>query len=220
MKELYEKYENYIVVTVAMVLFGGILFGTGTIFSGWHLVDDHETVKIVELYRNSVIPNILLCVQGIITYVLLYKAAGYLSCNPLYSHAFAAMIIVGRQFEIWYRIANQESIGLFFLAITLFLLTGQIPKREFQNRIRNTLIVLFGILCSCMKESFVLILPALMILKVGLEWTYGREASLIKVTLKNWKSLCCWAATLLFHLFMILRFSRVNTIDYAGIDTK
>lgn len=259
MKELYEKYENYIIVTVATVLFGGILFGTGTIFSGWHLVDDHETVKIVELYRNSgvsmgnaiadflltdmrqrwrplywvlrvfeayafgwnsVIPNILLCVQGIITYVLLYKAAGYLSCNALFSHAFAAMIIVGRQFEIWYRIANQENVGLFFLAITLFLLTGQIPKREFQNRIRSILIVLSGILCSCMKESFVLILPALMILKVGMEWTYGGEASLIKVTLKNWKSLCCWAVTLFFHLFMILRFSGVNTIDYAGIDTK
>lgn len=39
MKELYEKYENYIVVAVATVLFGGILFGTGTIFSGWHLVE-------------------------------------------------------------------------------------------------------------------------------------------------------------------------------------
>ncbi len=53
MKNTYLTYEKWIVCGIAVLLLGGILFGTGTIFSGWHLVDDHETVRIFELSRNK-----------------------------------------------------------------------------------------------------------------------------------------------------------------------
>ncbi len=49
----YDKKEVIIIIGISLLLVFGILIGTGTLFSGYHLVDDHEIIRRVYVNRNS-----------------------------------------------------------------------------------------------------------------------------------------------------------------------
>ena len=49
----FEVKELIICLSMALIYVFGILFLTGTIFSGYHLADDHEIIRRVYLYQNS-----------------------------------------------------------------------------------------------------------------------------------------------------------------------
>ena len=251
-----KQYEMIITFLVAISIMAGILFGTGTIFSGWHLVDDHETVRMAELdvkagtefsevllrslkqdiqhrwrplyqiFRvaevylfglNSVLPNCLLCIMGIFTYVLLYYSVRNIGINMLCAHLFVNVVILGRQFEIWYRIANQENLGLLFLAICLWLITSQFKNHSYSMKRYNVLLTIFAIACAMMKESFLIILPGIILLRIGLEIASDKKKVSVIVK-KNWVMCSLTFVVFIFSVIIILKYVGTDSIGYAGVD--
>ena len=74
--------------------------------------------------------NIYTAGKGVLCIFLLYLTARNFYVNRVFSGLFAAIIIVGPQFVPWYRSANQESLGLVLLSISLFLIARQYHEKK------------------------------------------------------------------------------------------
>lgn len=252
--------EKTILLGIIIFIFPVLIYFSGTITSGWHFADDHETVRIAQLnvqkgvsffatlkqyllydissrwrplywfFRvlsayifemNSVIPNILLCLLGTVTYTLLYYTAKNCSCDILNSHLFALLITIGRQYEVWFRIANQENIGLFLLALCTWIITSQYSKKAYENRIYDFCLGFFSICCALMKESFLLLLPGVILFRLYLEGICKLDSwKKFPQLLKRHIILCASTAIVfLGSLYAIVNYVGTNSIGYAGIDT-
>lgn len=251
--------EQIYLIIIILLAFPIILFSVGTITSGWHLVDDHETLRIVQtkanegisffnafrnecindmeirwrpaywFFRvleayvfglNSIIHNLFLCIMGMATYVLLYKSARNLNGGMLYAHLFALLTIFGRQYEIWFRIANQENSGLFFMSLCLWVISKQYREKLFNKKGYNILFLISVIICSLIKESFLILLPAIVLLRLGLEGNMQKQG------IRKWvhlliKRFPLWGLSLiafLYSAYMIVFRVGTSSIGYAGVD--
>lgn len=256
--DIYQEKERMIVWIVSAALIGGIIFGTGGIFDGWHFVDDHESYRILKLYKDQHVPltetlmyflkndlnirwrplywffrvvmpyifgdnpaiyKLILCVIGMVTYVLLYRSVRNLHCSALFSHLFALLVLVGRQFEVWYRVANQENLGLLFFAACLYLLTKQYKDNLFK-RSTDIWIVVLAFCSGLMKESFLLLLPGVVWLRLGLEAVHNLQSpkDIFNILKKNVMFIVIPAIFFLFNVYVIVTYVGVNQIGYAGLD--
>lgn len=260
MRKYIIKNKEYIFLCMMILFtFPVILLGTGTITSGWHLVDDHEIIRLVDsemnggvsfcdalrkdlnydltirwrpLYRlirvamaylfgaNSLVYNVLLCMIGMGTYTLLYLTARNVSYNILQAHLFSLLVLIGRQYEVWYRVANQENIGLFLFAICLYIISMEWKAGFYNCKKYDVFLVVFSIADSMMKESFLILLPGIVLLRIGLECIYE------KLPFRQWWHivrkhivLCGVTSTaFLISAYIIFRYVGTNSIGYAGID--
>ena len=251
--------EQIILIVVVLFIFPAILLTTGTISSGWHFTDDHETVMLVEQKIESGVPfwqafwraylidithrwrpaywflrvlgayvfganyvmhNLFLCVVGMITYLLLYGTARNFMCSPAFAHLFAGIAVLGRQYEIWFRIANQENAGLFFLSICLWIISKQYKDNLFSRKKYDVLLLASAIICSLIKESFFLLLPGIVLFRLALEGITieGRWKKWILLLIRR----CLfWIPALLafaWSAYMIVFYVGTAPIDYAGVD--
>ena len=258
LKDICRKNENLIVIILSAIIVGGILFGTGNIFTGWHRVDDHEMYRILKMYKEQHIPltatfmyflkndlnirwrplywvfrvampyifgdnpavyKLILFVIGMITYVLLYRSVRNLHCSALFSHLFALLVLVGRQFEVWYRVANQENLGMLFFAVCLYLLTKQYKDNLFK-RSTDIWIVVTACCCGLMKESFLLLIPAVVWLRLGLEAVHNLHSpkDIFNILKRNILFIAIPAVFFLINIYVIVAYVGVNQIGYAGLD--
>lgn len=253
-----QKKERMIVLITAAAVLGGILFATGGIFAGWHRIDDHETFRIIKLYRDQHVPmletiaiylrgdlnirwrplywifrvvmpylfgdhpavyKLIFCLAGIASYVFLYWSARNLKCSVAFSHLFVLLVLVGRQFEVWYRIGNQENFGILFFAVCLYLLTKQYRDNVFGWK-TDILIGVFAVCSGLMKESFLLLLPVVVWLRAGLEaarnlHSPGDIAAILK---RNISFAIVLAVIFLLNIYVIVAYVGTNRINYAGLD--
>src|SRR4030095_4310618 len=87
---------------------------------------------------------------------------------------FSLMSLVGQQSVIWYQSADLENIGMFLLSLSLFFLAKSIYSK---NKISfyKTAFAISLALCSLYKESFLLMVPAILFLYL---WIYAFKNSL------------------------------------------
>lgn len=253
--------EQIILLIVVLLIFPVILLATGTITSGWHFTDDHETVMLVEqkvengvtfcqafrkaylgdithrwrpaywFFRvmgayvfgvNYVMHNLFLCVIGMITYLFLYGTARNFKCSSSIAHLFAGLAALGRQYEIWFRIANQENAGLFFLSICLWIISKQYKDNLFGKRKYDVLLLTSAVICSLIKESFFLLLPGIVLLRLVLEGITidGRWKKWILLLIRR---SFFWLPALLAFMwsaYMIVFYVGTAPLDYAGVDIE
>lgn len=258
LKDICRKKENLIMIILSAIIVGGILFGTGNIFTGWHWVDDHEMYRILKLYKDQHVPltetfmyflkndlnirwrplywffrivmpyifgdnpaiyKLILCVIGMVTYVLLYRSVRNLYCSAIFSHLFTLLVLVGRQFEVWYRVANQENLGLLFFAACLYPLTKQYKDNLFK-RSTDIWIVVLAFCSGLMKESFLLLLPGVVWLRLGLEAVHNLQSpkDIFNILKKNVMFIVIPAIFFLINIYVIVTYVGVNRIGYAGLD--
>ena len=169
---------------------------------------------------NYVMHNLFLCVLGMITYLLLYGMSHNFGCNPAFAHLFAGIAVLGRQYEIWFRIANQENTGLFFLSICLWIISKQYKDNLFSRKKYDVLLLASAIICSLIKESFFLLLPGIVLFRLALEGITieGRWKKWILLLIRR----CLfWIPALLafaWSAYMIVFYVGIAPIDYAGVD--
>lgn len=258
LKDICRKNGSLITIILSTMIIGGILLGTGNIFSGWHWVDDHESYRILKLYKDQHVPlmetfmdflkndmnirwrplywvfrivmpylfgdhpaiyRMIFCVSGIATYAFLYMGVRNLKCSGVFSHLFALLVLMGRQFEVWYRIGNQENLGMLFFAACLYLLTKQYKDNLFK-RCTDIWIVVLAFCSGLMKESFLLLIPAVVWLRLGLQAVHNLQSpkDIFNILKRNILFIVIPAVFFLINIYVIVTYVGVNRIGYAGLD--
>ncbi|MBW4648571.1 MAG: hypothetical protein KME06_07700 [Kastovskya adunca ATA6-11-RM4] len=87
---------------------------------------------------------------------------------------FAFLITLGSQSEVWWQLGPAETLGTFLLSVSLVFLVLSVKSSNSKFN-WEILFLVFTVLLSLTKESFILILPALAFLKV---WIFRKENNL------------------------------------------
>lgn len=148
-----------------------------------------------------------------LTLVLFYLGMRNLKFRIIESIIFLVVAFIGPQTEIWWRLGPQESLGVTFLAFSFYFMSVSAIGRNYH--LNNILFIVFLILASLCKESFIIIIPAFLVFKVWYErvnlWKSNK-----KVLLKNLVLLVPFFAAI-FEIIYIKYF--VGTV-YSGINNE
>lgn len=249
----YNKKEIIIISLFILLVVFGFLFITGTINSGYHLVDDHEIVRITKDIENDGFIKTLFkwtedsfsirfrplyfIIRVLLSYTLgvnielwyvwkaleicgiiffLYFFARNLKCNKFISILFPIFILIGYQSAILYRLGPQEATGLLFIAIALYFISENCLYKK--KTFYTILIYLNIFLMSLMKESFVLLIPAIVLLKIILDY-YHSEKTLKQILKNNAPFIITFFILFVLELCIIVFFVGTNQIGYAGFSS-
>lgn len=146
----------------------------------------------------------------------LFLSIRKLGYSLLLSIVFPLLILVGSQSAIFWRLGPNESIGMWFLSLSVLSMIYAIKSNK--NKIIFRILFCFlGLLMALCKESFLLLIPALLFVYLFL---YSRNNANLKLSLsvkKNLPELVFFG--LLFVLSVAYVSVKVNTesLGYAGI---
>lgn len=266
-KRLNKKIENInkmqeivLVVLLSALMVFGITIGTGTITSGYHLVDDHEFLEWIyqmqnqgksvwELiakqlrqditwryepayYATRILSarlfginltgySLVKAIEIIVSCVFLYYCGRRMGATKFYSFLFAALSLVGYQSAVWWKLGPQESQCTMFFAMGFYCMLRFLDNNRKCWAFLS--IVLFFIM-SNFKESFILLIPFLMMYVLYSEL----EKDETRLTWsKVWKCICnrfWYLLTLglifLVLVFIIVVFVGVSDYDMVGLDAS
>lgn len=240
----------------AALLFAGIflfLIYTGTLTSGYHLVDDHGMISIKStLEKESFLKTSVDCIKndlnlrfrplyylyyiseikifgldflalsvftGLLAFAsffLFYIGMRKLGHSFLKSLFFVLLIFIGPQMAIWWRLGTNETIGMFFLGLSFLFMVKCLEKNKYKKN--NILFIIFLIITSLCKESFVIVIPALVLFKT---WNEKRvfQISIKKSIRKNILSFLL-IIIMLIELWIIKFVVGTNKIGYAGVTSS
>ena len=200
-----KKTELSVAFLMSLCFIFSVSYFTGALFSGHHFTEDYEYFEIQDhlasgegvlktiveytrkdyqririyyahrvlqtaLFGTNVTPmRIQIGLMGALALFFLYLFARSLKASPPASFLFAALSLAGAPMLVWWRMATAENLGMFFLAASLAFMASE------------PLFILSITLMSFSKESFTVIVPSLLFLKVWL------SAENLRLTL--WESL-------------------------------
>jgi ABC-type cobalt transport system substrate-binding protein len=148
-----------------------------------------------------------------ITLIFFYLGMRNLKFRVSESVIFLIISFIGPQSAIWWRLGPAETLGVVFLSLSFYFMSRSLAKRNYQL---NTLFfIFFLILSSLTKESFLIIIPAMVFFKIWNEniyiWSSLRESA------KKNTLLIIPIAVFLIELIIIKFY--LGT-DYSGIDSN
>ncbi len=249
-----KKYIPDILVILSLFL-GLFLFLhlSGTLYSGYHLIDDHGILSIKDSLNGNSFFNVLwsyikadflirfrpifsiyivmvakffglnfslisvfVATLGFISATFFYLALRKLNYSKLYSFLFPLLIFAGPQMSILWRLGVNETIAIFFFALTLFFMAISIKKEK--KLLWNILFTIFLILTTLCKESFIIVIPAMISFKILIE-SSSSAISLRESIRRNWL-LGLPIIFMFLELVLIKFFVGTNKIGYAGVPSS
>lgn len=172
----------------------------------------HRVIEAKILGTNYTLWSIWTALLACTTFSFFYLGMRKLKFTIFESLLFLVLAFVGTQMDVWWRLGPAETIGTFFLSLAFYFLNS-CNKRYTLNTILFSLSIIFSSLC---KESFIIIIPAFIVLKLWIEKDF------FKISLKEvfWKNrlLAILLFVMSFELWIIIYYIGVNKIGYAGVD--
>lgn len=155
--------------------------------------------------------TMILC---ILTFSFFYLAIRKLGFSIAESILFLSVSFLGSQMNVWWRLGPNETLGSLFLALSFFFIG------KCQNHYnRNTLwFSIFLILASLSKESYTIIMPAILLFKIWHEKTVFHIT--FRDSLYKNRLLAIPLAVMLFNLAFIVFFVGTDKVGYAGVDSS
>ena len=176
-----------------------------------------QIVALTQLFGlNSVLWFLYISILGSLTAFFLFFFGRLLKFSVPVALIFSISTLLGSQSEIWIRPLIPDSQGMFFLSIVLVFL-GLSCKYENYSRLNNTFFIIFTILMSLSKESYIIFIPTLIALKIWL-FSYFRQVSLWQAIKSTKTSLICLTSILALEIFYIIFFLGTSGTGYAGVD--
>ena len=165
--------------------------------------------------------NLIRAAEGVFTVFFLYWTARYLKCSKTFAALFSLTVTVGPQFT-WYRTSLCEHNGMLFCSLALVLIARQSYYQKYRDVRSNIWIIVCCTMCSLMKESFTLFLPAFILLKIGLEYLdrCGEKHALREVIRHQVLFVGLIVFVFAFSVFFILFYVGTNGVGYAGFSSK
>lgn len=150
------------------------------------------------------------------TSLFLFLFARIAGFSILESLVFSVLSFLGRQSEIWWRLGTNETIGSFFMSLSILFMGLSVYSKR-QKKLYEILFIVFTILMSLCKESFILLIPAILFWKI---WLYKTQNNLrwgdaIK---SNISSIMILLLVIMAELLFIKFFIGATKISYAGIE--
>lgn len=243
---VFSKCEIALIGVVAFIMFVGILFSSGALYSGYHFIDDHEVLSIsqysnthtfIDTLRWHVMKDFSIRFRPLYNVVLVSQT--YFLGTDMNHWIILAMLEGIVSFVLFYCFARQLQI----LPIVSFLFAGLIhfggqftPWYRSLNQ-ENLAMVLIGITLCCLtakkswvhglawvfavltsfqKESFCLLLPAYPLLHCFLEGKTMATFSLREYTRQHKLIIMLFFSIFLVELYCIIFIIGTNQIGYAG----
>ncbi len=152
---------------------------------------------------------------GVFSSFLFFLTARKLGFSWGLSLLFPALAFFGEQFWVWYNIHCQEPIGLFFMSLSLYLIVIAAKR----GVLFDVLAILVSLLMSLSKESFILVLPALVVFKFYCVYTVENQ------DIKKSISKSLFFAVAIFLIFVaeiayILLVMKGGGRGYAGVSAS
>jgi hypothetical protein len=255
-KQLIFRYEFIISLLVFAFLWSGFLIYSGTLTSGYHLIDDHEMLRISDdlstsnplsvsvdwvktdllarfrpmyyihrvfsiwlLGTNFTAQSVLLLGMAILSSWLLYLFARKIGFGKITSFLFVWLTLLGAQATIWWRLGPQESTGILWFALGLLFMAKAVYDGPSRRMIYNIVAIGSFLLASLTKESFVVLLPVVMLWWLIL-YCRKNDVNLIQAIRAHLIQIITLTIVCLAELAVI--FLKVGTtgIGYAGTDSQ
>jgi hypothetical protein len=176
-----------------------------------------QIVALTQIFGlNSVLWFLYISILGSLTAFFLFFFGRLLKFSVPVALVFSISTLLGSQSEIWIRPLIPDSQGMFFLSIVLIFL-GRSCKYENHSKLNNIFLIIFTILMSLSKESYIIFIPTLIALKIWL-FSYFRQVSLWKAVQLNKTSLISLVFILTLEIFYIMFFLGTHGTGYAGVD--
>lgn len=247
--------EGLLIWSFFTILVFGVVILTGTITSGFHLVDDWQFAKYVDriatksfmvcltetlkhdfltrfrplYYINRVITAAVLginltaistvnAIEIIVAMGCLYYCARCMRCNVVYAVLFALTVMVGYQSAVWWKLGPQESYGMMMFSIGFLLLLNWLRTGK---KYQAVLSLLIFVLTSTYKESFIIMLPFVM-LYIVYDGMKGQEVTipnLWNVVRAKLPYLSVLAVVLIAELYLMVFVVGTNNYSYIGLDS-
>ena len=138
----------------------------------------HRVFELAIFGTNHVLWSVYTGMMAVFSSFFLYIFSRKLDFSKLESLILPFTFIVGYQSVIWYELGRTENIGILMLSLTLMFMALSIKSKRY-NTLFETLFIISALLMSLCKESFILIIPALLLWKL---WLYSNEK---KISLLN-----------------------------------
>ncbi|MGP8321879.1 MAG: hypothetical protein ACT6FE_06110 [Methanosarcinaceae archaeon] len=155
-------------------------------------------------------------ILAVFTSLFLYMFARIISFSVLESLVFSVLSLLGPQSEIWWRLGTNETIGSFFMSLCI-LFMGLSVYSERQRKLYEIFFVVFAIAMTLCKESFILLIPAILFWKI---WLYKTRNNIRwnNAVKSNIISLMILLLVIIAEVLFIKFFIGATKISYAGIE--
>ncbi len=172
----------------------------------------HRVLEIKLLGINFFILSFYTGILAALTFSLFYIGARKLNLSVFLSLIFIFLTFIGSQMAIWWRLGPNETIGMVFLGFSFYFMTKCIKKKRYL--LNTILFIIFLILASLSKESFVIIIPAFVLFKI---WNEKNTFNIpMKKSIENNLLLALPMIIMLFELWFIKYVVGTDKIGYAG----
>jgi hypothetical protein len=175
----------------------------------------HRVFQVKMFGSNFLLWSIYYGILAIIAFTSFYGGMRRLKYSIWESLTFLAVVFVGSQMSVWWRLGTSETIGMVFLGITFYFMTLCLSRKHYL--INTILFIVFLIFASLSKESFVIIIPAFIIYKILNEKDFF-GISIARTIKKNY--LLIIPAFVMFLELIFILLSVGTTFGYAGIDSN
>lgn len=150
---------------------------------------------------------LMCCIMGIASFFMLYKFSRLLKNGVAESFIFSSVSIFGYQIAPWYRAITQEYDGTFFMSLSLVMLAYKYThewRKDINRKIFNFFYVFVTLCMAFTKESFFLILPAMILLIIFMEEKTGKSKNWIEAIKRNPVTIGILAAWFIYSMIMVV----------------
>jgi hypothetical protein len=173
----------------------------------------HRVFETKIFGTNFLIWSIYTAFLGCIVCVVFYLGMRKLDHSIFESILFVVLMFVGPQMSIWWRLGPAETIGMVFLSLAFFFMCGNM------SMLSNVLFCIFLILSSWCKESFTVVIPGLIYLRIYLEFHRKSDLGIKNIIARN-AFLAIPLIVMIFNVIIIIYYVGINNIGYAGLDNN
>lgn len=203
--------EKIIAFFCFLLLWFGLFYSSDILTAGLHFTDDHEIVLFNDFLKtqnafsllaeqvktdfatrfrplyyphrvlvtsiigtNATLWAVYFCLLGVISSFFLFQALRRFGFSIFIAFLFPLFAFWGEQTAVWWRLGTAETFGMLFCSLSMYYLL-RLP----------ILGLVFAVLASLSKESFILMLPALLFWKMWYEVRQSLKETQAKTTISN-----------------------------------
>jgi len=248
-------WQSLLVLIIFGIITTYILVHSEAIYSGYHLTDDHEMLRIAGDLRTSnhniiettvtwikrdlsirfrpfyfihrileiaifgtnfTILSAYTALLSILSSFLFFIFGRKIGLNFVESVFFSCFILIGPQFCIWWRLGPNETIGMVMLSISLVFAAMPLHSKKFKT-LYDIFLIFFLLLSSLSKESFILLIPAILLLKIYLSMDSCNK-SFFEAIKQNAFPIVSLSIIFIVEMVIVLFFVGTSKLGNAGID--